>query len=50
LYVIHHDLQASEYQTSIVVEVLLAHEAGPNAKDEIGMTPLMQVPLLETVS
>ena len=36
-------LQASEYQTATVVELLLGGEAGVHAKDETGTTPLMQV-------
>ena len=37
------DHQASEYQTTTVVESLISQGSGVNAKDEQGITPLMQV-------
>ena len=37
------DHQASEYQTTTVVESLINQGSGVNAKDEQGTTPLMQV-------
>ena len=35
--------QASEYQTTTVVESLINQGSGVNSKDEQGITPLMQV-------
>ena len=37
------DDQATEYQTTTVVESLINQGSGVNAKDEQGITPLMQV-------
>ena len=38
-----NDAQASEYQTTTVVESLINQGSGVNSKDEQGITPLMQV-------
>ena len=41
--------QASEYQTTTVVESLISQGSGVNAKDEQGITPLMQVVVIHSM-